>query len=78
MSKYPNDIDILYKNWCNMANGKNESVEDYTAQAMQFKNIYPVRRKKLNAQNSSENKDKGLGKSLLQSILRSMIFHKIR
>ena len=37
MSKSPNDIDILYRNWCNMAKGKNESAEDYTARAVQFK-----------------------------------------
>ena len=37
MSKTPNDIDILYRNWCNMAKGKNETVEDYTARAVQFK-----------------------------------------
>ena len=37
MSKSSNDIHILYKNWCNMAKGKNESVEDYTARAVQFK-----------------------------------------
>ena len=37
MSKTPNDIDILYRNWCNMAKGKNESVEDYTARDVQLK-----------------------------------------
>ena len=37
MSKTPNDIDILYRNWCNMAKGKNETVEDYTARVVQFK-----------------------------------------
>ena len=36
MSKTPNDIDILCRNWCNMAKGKNESIEDYTARAVQF------------------------------------------
>ena len=37
MSKPPNDIDILYKNWFNMAKGKNESVDDYIARVVQFK-----------------------------------------
>ena len=34
MSKSPNDINMLYKNWCDMVKGKNECVEDYTAQAV--------------------------------------------
>ena len=37
ISKSPNDIDILYRNWCNMAKGKNEPVEDCTVRAVQFK-----------------------------------------
>ena len=38
MSKSLNDIDILlYKNWCNMTKGKNESVGDYTARTVQLK-----------------------------------------
>ena len=36
MSKSPNDVDTLYKNWCNMSKGANESVEDYIARAVQF------------------------------------------
>ena len=38
MSKSPNNVDSLYKNWCNMSKGGNEDVEDYAARAVQFKN----------------------------------------
>ena len=37
MSKSLNDSDILYKNWCDIAKDKNESAEDYTVRAVQFK-----------------------------------------
>ena len=37
MSKSPNDIDILYRNWCNMAKGKNAYVKNYTVRVVQFK-----------------------------------------
>ena len=37
MSKSPNDIDTLYKNWCNIAKGEIKSIEDYITRAVQFK-----------------------------------------
>ena len=38
MSTPPNDIDILYKNWCNMAESVHEYIEDCTTRTVQFKN----------------------------------------
>ena len=37
MSNSPNDIDTLYKNWCNIAKGEIKSIEDYITRAVQFK-----------------------------------------
>lgn len=36
MSKSHNDVDTLYKSWCNISKGANESVEDYIARVVQF------------------------------------------
>ena len=37
MSNSPNDIDTLYKNWCNIAKGEIKPIEDYITRAVQFK-----------------------------------------
>ena len=36
MSKSANDIDTLYKNWCNVDEYSNEYVEDYTTRIVRF------------------------------------------
>ena len=37
MPRSHDEMDAIYKRWCNIAPGHNESIEDYTARAVQFK-----------------------------------------
>ena len=35
--KSPNEVDILYSQWCNISKGFKESLEDYTARAIEYR-----------------------------------------
>ena len=65
MSKSPNDVDTLYKNWCNLSKGVNESVNDYIVRVVQFKkDLYGTEKEVYTPESLPGNGGKDLMKSL--------------